>query len=96
MVVSCYWLLCNFSWVSGFRSRDLATFILTWGGGISDRCSRGYGLVVFTVYTNSGLVSEYAGRASGTAKSEIAIFLGASELVAGFRKAIFGERLLTI
>ncbi|MEL7188906.1 MAG: MFS transporter [Pseudomonadota bacterium] len=82
-----------FSWATGLKARDLATFRLTWGSPAFLSVILGYGMIAFIAYTNSYWGAPYAERALGAAKSDLGWFLGAPGALAGFLGVILGGRL---
>jgi len=82
-----------FSWASGLKSRDLPTFMLTWGSPAFVTVIVGYGMVAFMAYTNSYWGAPFAERVLGATSAQIAIWLGAPGALAGFLGVILGGRL---
>jgi MFS family permease len=82
-----------FSWASGLRTRDPATFSLIWGTPAFLCTTLGYGLIAFQSYAVSFWAAPYAEAAFEIAKSEAGFWVGGPGALAGFLGVIAGGRL---
>ena len=82
-----------FSWASALRSRDPATFALTWGSPAFLCTILGYGTVAFISYATSYWGAPYGERVFEISKSELGLLLGAPAAVTGFLGVIIGGRV---
>jgi MFS family permease len=81
-----------FCWAAALRSRDPATFALTWGSPAFLCTILGYGMVSFMSYATSYWSAPYAERVFEIGKTEIGFLLGAPTAVSGFLGVIAGGR----
>jgi MFS family permease len=82
-----------FSWASGLRTRDPATFRLIWGTPAFLCTILGYGLVAFQSYAVSFWAAPYAEVLFQISKSEAGFWVGGPGALAGFLGVIAGGRL---
>jgi MFS family permease len=82
-----------FSWASGLRQRDRATFAMTWRSTAFMAVVLAYGMVCFVGYSVSYWAAPYAERTFALGKAELGLLIGAPNAVGGFLGVIFGGRL---
>ena len=82
-----------FSWALALRTRDRATFALTWGSPAFLTIVLGYGMVAFVSYSASYWSAPYAERVLGADKTALGLYVGGPAAVAGFLGVILGGRL---
>lgn len=82
-----------FSWASGLRTRDRATFEATWRSPAFMSIVLAYGMICFLGYSISYWASPYAERTFALGKAELGVLIGAPNAVGGFLGVIFGGRL---
>jgi len=82
-----------FSWASGLRAHDPATFRLIWGTPAFICTTLGYGLVALAAYALAFWSAPYAETVLGLPKQELAFYLGANGAISGFVGVIIGGRI---
>jgi MFS family permease len=82
-----------FSWATGLRARDPATFRLIWGTPAFLCTTLGYGLIAFQSYAVSFWAAPYAETTFAISKSEAGFWVGGPGALAGFLGVILGGRL---
>ena len=82
-----------FSWASALRTRDRATFAITWKSAAFMAVVLAYGMVCFVGYSVSYWAAPYAERTFALGKAELGVLIGAPNAVGGFLGVIFGGRL---
>ncbi|MDC0886969.1 MFS transporter [Altererythrobacter sp.] len=90
LAIGYYAIYC---WAAALRSRDPATFALTWGSPAFLCTILGYGMVAFMAYATSYWSAPYAERVFEISKIELGWLLGMPTAVAGFLGVIGGGRL---
>jgi MFS family permease len=82
-----------FSWASGLRTRDRATFSMTWRSTAFMAVVLAYGMICFVGYSVSYWAAPYAERTFALGKAELGLLIGAPNAVGGFLGVILGGRL---
>lgn len=82
-----------FCWAAALRSRDPATFALTWASPAFLCTILGYGIVAFMAYGTSYWSAPYAERVFEISKIQLGWWLGMPTALAGFLGVIGGGRL---
>ena len=86
-------LYAVFSWASGQRTRDRATFDMTWASAAFMGIVLGYGMICFLGYSISYWAAPHAERTFALGKAELGLLIGAPNAVGGFLGVILGGRL---
>lgn len=82
-----------YSWASGLRARDPATFRLIFATPAFICTTLGYGLVSLVAYGLSFWSAPYAETVLGIPKQDLAFILGANGAISGFLGVIIGGRV---
>lgn len=90
LAIGYYAIYC---WAAALRSRDPATFALTWGSPAFLCTILGYGIVAFMAYATSYWSAPYAERVFEISKIQLGWWLGMPTAVAGFLGVIAGGRV---
>lgn len=93
-----FWFLgtgfyCVLSWASALKTRDPATYAMTWRSAAFMGIVLAYGMICFLGYSVSYWAAPYAERTFMLGKSELGLLIGAPNAVGGFLGVIFGGRL---
>jgi MFS family permease len=82
-----------FSWAHALRTRDRATFEMTWRSAAFMGVVVAYGMICFLGYSVSYWAAPYAERTFALGKAELGLLIGAPNALGGFLGVIFGGRL---
>lgn len=82
-----------FSWASALRTRDGATFDMTWRSAAFMGIVIAYGMICFLGYSVSYWAAPYAERTFALGKAELGLLIGAPNALGGFLGVILGGRL---
>ena len=91
MVALAYYAI--FSWACSLQAGDRATFARTWGSPAFLCIVIGYGLMCIIAYTVTYWAAPFAERNFAVSKTELGLWLGAPQAVAGFAGVVIGGRI---
>ncbi len=82
-----------FSWADALRSRDSATFALTFGSRAFVAVVVAYGLNALVGYSMAAFAPSYARRSFGLSADEVGLWVGLPAAIAGFIGVTMGGRI---